>query len=122
MTPIKFKSPFLSTFNYGLSRGNQNLNHDNLEVRETDSTYHFELKMSGYIKSDFNCYIKEEALVVTTERDQSKAETTSRHAYCYPSSYFKKRFRLPKNILKDKINFDYKNGVLSVDVFKLVSV
>ncbi|MEW4925736.1 Hsp20/alpha crystallin family protein [Algibacter sp. 2305UL17-15] len=103
-----------------------------VKVTETKSSFHFELKLPGYIKEDFNFYVCSDDLVVTTERSNIKEmctkesganenDTHQRHSYCYPSAYFKRRFPLPENIVRDKISVDYKNGILSFELLKSVS-
>lgn len=98
-----------------------------VKVTETKSSFRFELKTPGYIKEDFNFYLGNDDLVVTTERSNIKEvcnkenDTNKRHSYCYPSAYFKKRFPLPENIVRDKISVDYKNGILSFELHKSVS-
>ncbi|WP_338358073.1 Hsp20/alpha crystallin family protein [Yeosuana marina] len=99
-------------------------NASRVEITETDSSYHFELKMPGYVKSDFNFYIIKNDLIVTTEKSEV-SETNeiddnkiSKHSYCYASAYFKRRFHLPDNIARDKIFMDYKNEILSFDLLK----
>ena len=83
---------------------------------------HFEMKIAGYIKDDFNHYIINNKLVVTTERignpNQITGTKVSKHAYCYPSALFKKTFHLPDDIEKDRIIVDYKDQILSVDLLK----
>ncbi|MBD0824370.1 Hsp20/alpha crystallin family protein [Aestuariibaculum marinum] len=92
------------------------------DIKETNKTYHYELKIPGYVKDDFNFYIAGDKLVVTTERRRHNKEiepnTPSRHSYCYPSALFKHKFALPDNIVRNKITVDYCDEVLSFDLFK----
>jgi HSP20 family molecular chaperone IbpA len=101
------------------------LNTTDFELRETNSSFHFELKLPGYIKEDFSFYISNGDLVVTTRKSKIKeaynmaSDKNTRHSYCYPSAYFKRRFQLPKNIVRDTILVDYKDGILSFDLLKV---
>lgn len=105
-----------NSFNNDLSKDTKN---QHVKVTEKDDSYHFELEKHGYIKEDFTFYISKDSLIVTTEKKQGELNNKSSHSYCYPSAYFKRRFNLPKNIFRDKILVDYKNGILSFDLLKL---
>ncbi|MCR8668615.1 Hsp20/alpha crystallin family protein [Aestuariibaculum sp. M13] len=91
-------------------------------VKETETSYHYELKIPGYIKDDFNFYIAGDKLVVTTERrrhnKQVEENTPSRHSYCYPSALVKHKFALPDDIVRNKITVEYCDEVLSFKLFK----
>ncbi|GAA4291359.1 Hsp20/alpha crystallin family protein [Aestuariibaculum suncheonense] len=91
-------------------------------IKETEHHYHYELKIPGYIKDDFNFYIAGDNLVVTTERRRPdktpEKNTPSRHSYCYPSALFKRKFELPDNIIRTKITVEYCDEVLSFKLFK----
>jgi HSP20 family molecular chaperone IbpA len=95
-----------------------------VKITEADSSYHFELKIPGYVKSDFNFYISKNDLVVTTEKrvvtetNEIEGNKVLKHSYCYASAYFKRRFHLPDNIERNKIFVDYKNEILSFDLLK----
>ena len=115
-----------SVANYDLYKSNKNKNTNTSEVQftETNDGYYLELQIFGYIKEDFNCYIKNNDLVLTTGRldvaniSNTSETTIAKHKYCYPSAYFKKTFWLPENIAKHKIFVDYKNHILSINLFK----
>jgi HSP20 family molecular chaperone IbpA len=87
-----------------------------VQIKETDSGFHYELKIPGYIREDFRFYISNNDLVVTTEKGKTEK---GKHAYCYPSAYFKKRFPLPHNVNRNEIKVDYMNEVLCFDLYKL---
>ncbi|WP_372754980.1 Hsp20/alpha crystallin family protein [Mariniflexile sp.] len=101
-------------------------NSSDVRLTETEDGYHLELDIVGYVKDDFNYYVtKNNALVLTTDRSSvpdanKKTEgSTTKHKYCYASAFFKKIFRLPYNVSKNNIIVDYKNHILSIDLFKL---
>jgi HSP20 family molecular chaperone IbpA len=95
-----------------------------VQMTEKQDGYHFELKIVGYIKDDFNCYINNNDLVLTTaKRSESSSNSLidnkgSKHSYCYASAFFKKTFHLPHDIAKDEIFVDYNNHILSIDLLK----
>lgn len=115
-----------SAANYDLYKSNRSKNTNTFEVQftETNEGYYLEFQIFGYVKEDFNCYIKNNDLVLTTGRldaaslDTIRETNTAKHTYCYPSAYFRKTFQLPKDIEKNKIFVDYKNHILSINLFK----
>ena len=124
MAPSKTQSNSLrKTTKEAVSISNRNAS--DLKIKETDSSFHYELKIPGYIKEDFNFYINSnDHLVVTTEK-RNKRETVknvdsrnNKHSYCYASAYFKRRLQLPKNVVRNEISVDYKDEILSFDLFK----
>ena len=112
----KTSKDLVSSFNQDIS---------DLRIKETDSSFHFELRLPGYIKEDFNFYINNnDCLVVTTEKRNKREASenvdsrSNKHSYCYASAYFKRRFQLPKNVVRNKISVNYKDEILSFDLFK----
>ncbi|MBP0902414.1 Hsp20/alpha crystallin family protein [Mariniflexile gromovii] len=112
---------------YGIYNSNLRKDTHLSDVRLTESKegYHLELEIRGYIKDDFNFYFNNDNdLVLTTgkikENNQLKSSDSSstKHNYCYASAFFKKVFRLPFDVVKNKIAFDYKDHILSIDLFK----
>lgn len=95
-----------------------------IKMTETGSGYHYEIKIPGYIKEDFNFYKIKNDLVLTTEKreeiktDKKGNDNGSRHSYCYASAYFKISFHLPNNVDCDEIFVDYNNEILSFDLLK----
>ncbi|SFD04652.1 Hsp20/alpha crystallin family protein [Algibacter pectinivorans] len=122
MSPLSKTNRRLSkTYKRYFSKTNEN---PNLKVLETDSSFHYELEIPGYVKEDFNFYISRDNLVVTTDKSNLKQtnagdEPKKKHAYCYPSAYFKMRIPLPRKLLKKEILVNYKNKILSFDLLKL---
>lgn len=109
--------------NYG-SDFKKSANLSGVQMTETQDGYHFELKIVGYIKDDFNFYINNNDLVLTTAKRSEPSSNSlmdnkgSKHSYCYASAFFKKTFHLPNDIVKDEIFVDYNNHILSIDLLK----
>ena len=108
-------------------KNSEAINHDldTITFTETEFSYHYEFEIPGYIKEDFYFYINSsDDLVVTTEKSKTKAVTQTsagkitKHSYCYASAYFKRKFQLPRNVVRDEISVDYKDEILSFDLFK----
>ncbi|XMO86446.1 Hsp20/alpha crystallin family protein [Algibacter sp. AS12] len=122
MSPFsKNKQRLSRTYKRYFSKTNEN---PDLKVLETDSSFHYELEIPGYVKEDFNFYVSRDNLVVTTDKsnlnqDSNENAEGKKHSYCYPSAYFKMRIPLPRKLLKKEILVNYKNKILSFDLFKL---
>lgn len=92
---------------------------------ETEDGYHLEVEIVGYVKDDFNFYINNNDLVLTTAKRRKNNSTikidsnTKKHTYCYPSALFRRAFHLPSDIVKNEIFVDYSNHILSIDLLKL---
>ena len=86
------------------------------DVIETDDAYNVELMLAGYDKKDFNLEVDDNKLTITGERNE--VEDTK---YNHKTSYFgkiTKTFTLPKEVIVDKIDAEYINGILKVTVPK----
>ncbi len=126
MTPTSILTPKQRRSHISKFSLQNKLSKNNLKVQETRTGYHYELKIPGYIREDFNFYVEGNDLVITTDKSKtSMAENSSdnrkRHHYCYPSAYFKMRIPLPSHIVSNKISVNYVDEVLSFDLFKLKS-
>lgn len=86
------------------------------DVVETDDEYKIDLLLAGFEKEDFSLEVEDGKLIISGERKES--EDTK---YNVKQSYFgiiKKTFTLPKDVVVDKIDAEYVNGVLKVKVPK----
>ncbi|MEL0456727.1 Hsp20/alpha crystallin family protein [Flavobacteriaceae bacterium SZ-1-7] len=98
---------------------------NNLKITETEKCFHYELKLPGYIKDDFNFYLDNGNLVVTTDKSklsesaQEENFSKKKHFYCYPSARFKIKIPLPDKLIKKEIDVDYADEVLKFDLLKL---
>lgn len=96
---------------------NRRIKSNTVQIKETESGFHYELKIPGYIKEDFRFYVSDNDLVVTTEK---RSVEKGKHSYCYPSALFKRRFPLPYSVKRDEIKVDYIDEVLHFDLYKSV--
>ncbi|RED44915.1 Hsp20/alpha crystallin family protein [Seonamhaeicola aphaedonensis] len=93
-----------------------------IKVEESDSGFHYELKIPGYIKEDFNFYISGNHLVLTTDKSKCMLPdevNRSKHSYCYPSAYFKRIIPLPNKPIEKRITVNYENETLYFILYKL---
>jgi HSP20 family protein len=84
-----------------------------VNVKESEKDYEISLAAPGLEKSDFKIDVNGSTLTVSAEKDEKKEEREngySRKEYNYRG--FSRSFTLPDDILKDKIDANYKNGEL----------
>ena len=84
-----------------------------VNVKESEKNYEISLAAPGLEKSDFKIDVNGSTLTVSAEKDEKKEEREdgySRKEYNYRG--FSRSFSLPEDILKDKIDANYKNGEL----------
>lgn len=127
MTLIKFKNGsgvnnFPAFFNDTLDR----LWKDELvqwmpsvNIKERADDFKIDLAVPGMDKKDFKIEVENEVLTVSGERKEEKSEeneNVTRREFHYGS--FKRTFTLPENADAEKINANYKDGLLSLTVGK----
>ncbi|TZF83600.1 Hsp20/alpha crystallin family protein [Pedobacter sp. BS3] len=90
-----------------------------VNIAETENEYHIELAAPGLKKDDFKINLDKDVLSISVE---SKNETTdenkkySRREYSYTS--FVRSFTLPESADHAKIDAEYTDGVLKINVAK----
>ena len=95
-----------------------------INVKESDKAYTVELAAPGMKKEDFNVHINDEGnLVVKMEskneaKEEDKTTRYLRREFSY--SKFEQTLILPDDVKKDAISAKVENGVLTVDLPKLV--
>lgn len=88
-------------------------------ITESESDYKIELAAPGLQKGDFKIELDNNVLTVSSEKEEEKKEEEKdykRREFSYSS--FSRSFQLPENILADKIDAKYENGVLKLSIPK----
>jgi HSP20 family protein len=88
-------------------------------IMENKDDYKVSMAVPGLKKNDFNIDIDGNFLTVSCEKEENKDEKDSHHTrreYNYTS--FSRTFTLPDEVLKDKIEAVYEDGVLSLTLPK----
>ena len=88
------------------------------DIIEDDSKYQLDLMLSGFDKENVNLKVEENTLIIEGERKIPEENKYSRKGSFFGE--FKKSFTLPDNILTDKIDASFKNGILSIEIPKNV--
>jgi HSP20 family protein len=92
-----------------------------VNIKETDNKYQVELAVPGVNKEDLHIDLEDNLLSISAEKQDEKEEKEedgkfSRREFSYTS--FKRVFTLPENANADKINAEYKDGILCLDIPK----
>ena len=95
-----------------------------INVKESDNAYTVELAAPGMKKEDFNVHIDDEGnLVVKLESKQDHKEEDKNTRYLrreFSYSKYEQTLILPDDVKKDAISAKVENGVLTVELPKVV--
>lgn len=86
-----------------------------VDVRQTQRTYYLEADLPGMTTGDIDVRVEGDRLILTGSREETREE--DEEGYLMRERYsrrFSRRFRLPSDVDKDKIEAEFKNGVLTV--------
>ncbi|MCF1195350.1 MULTISPECIES: Hsp20/alpha crystallin family protein [Mangrovimonas] len=107
-----FGSDFLANFNTGMTLPSVN-------IKENKDAYVVEMAVPGFNKSDFEVNVDNELLTISAETKTEKneeEENYTRREFGYSS--FKRSFTLPDSADAEKINAEYVDGLLKVQIAK----
>ena len=95
-----------------------------INVKETDKAYVVELAAPGMKKEDFNVHINDEGnLIIKMESKNDKKEEDKNTRYLrreFSYSKFEQTLILPDDVKKEDISAHVDNGVLTVELPKVV--
>lgn len=96
-----------------------------VNIQENDDHYSLELASPGMKKEDFNIDLDDRLLRITAESKTENSEKDdageyTRREFSYQS--FERSFTLPENVNYEKVEANYRDGVLKVSIPKLESV
>ncbi|MEO6150646.1 MAG: Hsp20/alpha crystallin family protein [Mucilaginibacter sp.] len=90
-----------------------------VNIAETDNEFHIELAVPGLKKEDFKISLDKNVLSVSAEKKAENAEESKKYSkreYSYNS--FVRSFTLPETADHAKIEADYTDGILTLNVPK----
>ena len=90
-----------------------------VNIREDEKFYNLELAVPGIDKKDLKIDINEDVLTISSEVKNENEESHDgykRKEFNYTS--FCRSFYIPENVNRDKIEANYKDGILSVGLPK----
>ena len=95
-----------------------------INVKETDNAYTVELAAPGMTKEDFNVHINDEGnLIIKMEKKQEQKEEDKSSRYLrreFSYTKFEQTLILPDDVKKEDIAARVENGVLTVELPKIV--
>ncbi|MGA2406804.1 MAG: Hsp20/alpha crystallin family protein [Bacteroidales bacterium] len=90
-----------------------------VNIREDEKNYILDLAIPGIDKKDLKIDMNEDVLTISSEIKNESEESKDgykRKEFSYSS--FCRSFYIPENVNRDKIDANYKDGVLSVELPK----
>lgn len=88
-------------------------------ITESDKDYKIELAAPGLEKKDFKIEVEEKVLTISSEKkEETKEENENYKRREFSYSSFSRSFQLPADILTEKIDAKYENGILKLSVPK----
>jgi HSP20 family protein len=90
-----------------------------VNIKEDDKFFTLELAVPGIDKKDLKIDINEDVLTISSEAKNESEENKDgykRKEFSYTS--FCRSFYIPENVNKDKIEANYKDGILAVELPK----
>ena len=90
-----------------------------VNIREDDEKYSLELAVPGMDRKDLKIDINEDVLTISSESKHESEENRDgykRKEFSYSS--FCRSFYIPENVNKEKIEANYKDGILTVGLPK----
>lgn len=91
-----------------------------VNVKENENSFHLEVAAPGMKKDDFKIELDNHILGISSERKQEQNEEKekyTRREFSYSS--FRRTFTLPESIDTEKIEANYSDGVLKIDIPKM---
>jgi HSP20 family protein len=88
-------------------------------IQELDDKYLLELTLAGFNKEDIKIDINGDILSVSADIKDDKEE--KEETYCmrqFKKSSFKKSYQIPKDADMNKIDAEFKDGILKMDIKK----
>jgi HSP20 family protein len=90
-----------------------------VNVSEDEKQYEVDVAAPGMEKKDFNIDVTDNMLTISAEKeheDKQEEENYVRREFGY--TQFKRTFALPDNVNEEKIDANYKDGVLKIAIPK----
>lgn len=92
-----------------------------VNLKESDTKIEFELAAPGMKKEDFKVEIDNDMLIISSEKEEEKEEVRKKDNYIrkeFNYQSFCRTFSLPETANENKIEANYKDGVLHVVIDK----
>jgi HSP20 family protein len=90
-----------------------------VDIDEDNDAYHVTMELPGMSKDDVSISFEDDMLLVKGEKREEKEDKEKNYHY-YERRFgkFERAFRIHTDVVKDKIDATFKNGVLHIDLLK----
>ena len=90
-----------------------------VNITETEQGFHLDFKVPGFGKEDFKISIDGDILTVSAETKSEHAEKKGQYTRKeFSHRSFKRSFTLPSDMLDEKVEAKYENGILKLVLLK----
>jgi HSP20 family protein len=90
-----------------------------VDVNEDDNGYHFHMELPGLTKDDVKISFKDDVLQVSGEKKTEQKDDNKDYHYTERRyGKFERAFRINSDVIVDKIDASFKDGVLMIDLPK----
>jgi len=90
-----------------------------VDVREEENRYLMEVELPGLTEKDIELKVEDNILTLSSKKEESKEEKKNGYLlHERRQAEFCRTFVLPQNAEREKINAEFKNGMLNVDIPK----
>jgi len=90
-----------------------------VDVREQENEYLMEAELPGLTEKDIELNVEDNILTLSSKKEESKEEKKNGYLIRERHNYeFARTFVLPKDVDREKIKAEFKNGVLVVSIQK----
>ena len=90
-----------------------------VDVQETENEYLMEVELPGLTEKDIEVNVEDNILTLSSKNEESKEEKKNGYLIRERRNHeFTRTFVLPKDVDRDKINAEFKNGLLMVSLQK----
>ena len=89
-----------------------------VNIREDENAYSIELAAPGLDKKDFKLELDNDLLTIAYEKKEEKEEKGEYTKREFSFQSFKRSFNLPKTVESNKIEANYVDGVLNLEIPK----
>jgi HSP20 family protein len=90
-----------------------------VDIEEDDNGFKFLIELPGIEKDDVKISLHDDILTIKGEKKYEKKDE-GKNYHCYERRYgtFERSFRLNSAVITDKIDANFKNGVLTIEMPK----
>jgi HSP20 family protein len=91
-----------------------------VNLTEDEKNYLIDMAVPGFDKKDLKINLDGDFLTISSEKKEEKEEKNGKKVTKkeFGYSYFSRGFRLPDNVKKEKLDAEYKDGILKISLPK----